>query len=160
MLWKGVMSTPRFIMYRCSSASSSPSRVRRTSLALRGASAQKSVSTRAPTCVACHGNPAAVMLALTPSARRCASTSMRSKASGVSTCESTARITATVSALPASVPPKPACADWRFVGCSLGSTCQTRSAVSTLRPKAAAGMPPAMALPITNMSGSSPCWRV
>ena len=62
-----------------------------------------------------------------------------------------ARIAASASALPVSVPPTPATSiSWPSIGP------ESRPATSAVMPYAAQGMPPPIALPTTSRSGSSP----
>ena len=86
---------------------------------------------------------------------RVASAIMRSKASSVRTCSSVARVAASESALPASVPPTPPVSSM-----SASASPVMRSARSVVMPKAPEGTPPAIALPIVTMSGSRSHARV
>jgi hypothetical protein len=65
-----------------------------------------------------------------------------------------ARMAAMARALPDRVVPMP---DWP--GPIRAAAASIRSDSSALTPQTAAGTPPAMALPITSMSGSRPCGR-
>ena len=107
----------------------------------------KGYSARQPSRVTCQGRPCAAIAARTPASKRSPSAIIRSKASSVRTSSRVARIAASESALPASVPPMPP------TSASLARV----AARASRRPRRscrrrAAGTPPPSGLPIVERS--------
>src|SRR5260370_1026696 len=112
--------------------------------------AAKVYSARAPSCGTFQGRLAVRTCSATPSVKRLASGIIFSNAAGVRTCSSVARIAASESALPASVPPMPPT--------SQSSSCmraEMRCATSSVQPYVPPGMPLPIGFPKTTKSGSS-----
>ena len=94
MLWKGVISTRRFIAHRCRNCSRSGSDFAHCSAPVRGGSGMKWYSARAPSLVTCHGTPDSARTSLTPVSQRSARGIIRANASSVRTSPSVARVAA------------------------------------------------------------------
>ena len=108
-------------------------------------------SPRAPSLEQCHGRSNSLIAASTPSHQEFPSLTIRSKASSVNTFDKVARIAASDSALPANVEPIPPVSI-----ISRSTFAAIRLAISFVIPNVPVGMPPAIALPIVNISGFKP----
>ena len=107
MLWNGVSRMPRFRAYRWVRRASSWSSAAAASPPLRGGVGVNQYSARHPILCTSHGSACRSIEAFTPSAHRSPSAIIRSNASSVRTWSRVARIAASESALPESVPPMP-----------------------------------------------------